>query len=534
MGDVASSACMGKGGAEEQDSGLPCWGDEVLCAGGDKCIYQGYFNGKKVAVCVSKRGGGAKRLRNEIANFEKIGMHPYVISMYYHGKTHYGDAYVAMELVEPIGYDLDGLKNQYQFAGQSVPVSLIGRIIGQLAEALRHMHGLKLLHRDLKTENVLIDSAYKAKLIDMGICAEFGATDALRAPYLAPELCAGEAQGAEVDCWGVGLILHQVYQHRWHLLNCQGKKAVQMMPGMPSTKRAMEPTVREAMDGLLAFSKADRWTMDTLTECEWIKTSQETSDEWHAPRGYAIDHRQSLQLFKSLQPMPTALAVNITARNHAHLIAKQLGELELGKKLGVTVLLVKRADGNFERIPGAQTCIQRGDWIYFGVPQGEEFNHALDGLEKLLQGKDGEASLDMMTFLPSLSRSASAEQSSEVTRFRSLNKSEVIQSGKLLEFSVEFDCFRFPQHIGKEAEVGPNGLNLRSRFGINLVGIARHRHEEQSEEEVQWFPGGAATVQPGDMGLVMREPCADGSSRPTLNDDDLAAFMDCFQQLAGA
>merc|ERR1719362_1941915 len=275
----------------------------------------------------------------EIANFEKIGMHPYVISMYYHGKTHYGDAYVAMELVEPIGYDLDGLKNQYQFAGQSVPVSLIGRIIGQLAEALRHMHGLKLLHRDLKTENVLIDSAYKAKLIDMGICAEFGATDALRAPYLAPELCAGEAQHAEVDCWGVGLILHQVYQHRWQLLSCRKSEQTKMMPGIPSQKHAMDPKVQQAMHGLLVFKKKDRWTMDALINCDWLNTKNDAnSKEWLKATGNssAEGQRKSLRLFQSSQPAPTALAVNITTKNHSHIIGTQLGDLKLGRELGVT------------------------------------------------------------------------------------------------------------------------------------------------------------------------------------------------------
>jgi hypothetical protein len=41
---------------------------------------------------------------------------------------------------------------------------------------------------------------------------------------------------------------------------------LQMMPGMPSKKNAMEPSVRQAMDGLLAFRKEERWTLDQLKQ----------------------------------------------------------------------------------------------------------------------------------------------------------------------------------------------------------------------------------------------------------------------------
>merc|ERR550532_138955 len=131
------------------------------------------------------------------------------------------------------------------------------------------MHSKCLIHRDLKCENVLVNKDYHAKLIDMGVCAPFGTTRALSAVYLAPELCEGVMQHAEVDCWGLGLILHQVYQHRWQLLSSEPTK---LLPDTPSTKHVMDPGVQEAMMGLLKFKKEDRWNLDTLANCTWLKT----------------------------------------------------------------------------------------------------------------------------------------------------------------------------------------------------------------------------------------------------------------------
>merc|ERR1711963_576092 len=88
----------------------------------------------------------------------------------------------------------------------------------------------------------------------------------------------------------------------------------------------------------------------------------------------------------------------------------------------------------------------------------------------------------------------------------------------------EFDCFKFPEHIGTHVEIGPIGLDMRKRFGINLEGIERPSGN-QDKRDVEWFPSGTSTVEPGNLGLVIREPCADGSSRATLTDQDLVPLM---------
>merc|ERR1712008_373196 len=211
-------------------------------------------------------------------------------------------------------------------------------------------------------------------------------------------------------------------------------------------------------------------------------------------------------------------------KTHPHFIKLPLADLRLRKELGVTVLLIKRANGTFEKFPGAETKIMKGDWMYFGVPQGEGFSSAVDGLEAKLRGDETVARSRLSSGSADMTVAASMSSSS-AGRFRSLSKKDVIESGMLVEFTVEFDCFKFPEHIGAEAEIGPNGLDLRKRFGINLVGIERPSGNG-GERDVEWFPFGTSTVKPGDLGLVMREPCEDGSSRPTLTDGDLTPLME--------
>jgi len=506
----------------------PTWSTKILSSGADKDIVAGTYKGLKVAVCVAKtHSGGWKRIQNEIRVFKAVGQHPHIIQMYCSGLER-GALYLALEIVEPIGYDLDRLKNMYSFARQVVPSSLMARIYRQLVGALNHMHMKGFIHRDLKTENVLVDAKHNAKLIDMGIACKTGAKECLRAGYLAPELCSGtQPLGVKVDTWGLGIILHQVYQNQWKLLSESGP--VEMLTGRPSISRPMEKPVRDAMYGLLKFDTSERWNLKDLLESEWLQdqlATQEVSEDWHQPVAVEDTERRYLRKYVGKKPLPTALAVFITRKNHEHLIDQSLNSLGLSSELGITVLLISYGRGSFEGKPGADTPIKENCWVYFGVPQGEElFSKAVAGLEAILLCK----------------AESGTHRSASPADFRALSKQEVFETGKLVEFTVEFDCFSFPAHIGAEAVLGarkPDSagesrmlgpestgttsreLNLRRVFKLNLVGVQRI-----GEEDPEWFPRASAIIRPDDFGLVLRQPCLDGSTQPTVTDEDLECLM---------
>jgi serine/threonine protein kinase len=426
------------------------------------------------------------------------------VSLLYSSSSGSKGCVLALEAVEPIGFDLDRLVRQYSFAQQSVPELLAKRLIQQLASALQMMHSKNIIHRDVKVENALVTEKYDAKLIDMGIAVEIGTSEErwIWSPksYFAPEVCCGEVpQGTEVDCWGLGLILHQMYQNRWDILD-SSKSIVKFRPNRPCQSEPMTDDLKEAMFNLLKFEPKERWTLAEVVKNIPCETDQKpASEDWQAPAAEKQDARRCLRKYKDQAPPLSAFAAVVDGKNK-HLCGKRLDELQLRNKHGATLLIVDYpADKKTRKqrflitSPKRDTIIEEGAWLYFGHPPTSGVDEAMDSLTEEL-GLGAGRSTD--------------------------------SKAGLMAFSLEFDCFEFPKHISSKSAIGPTApeggtaLNLRKHFGLNIAGIKR-----RDSAEPVWFPGPDEVVEHGDLGLIVRCPCRDGTTDPTVVDADLEPLL---------
>ena len=84
----------------------------------------------------------------------------------------------------------------------------------QIVSAIDYCHNLRVIHRDLKAENLLLDDKMNVKIADFGFSNQFSPGQRLNTwcgspPYAAPELFQGkEYVGPEVDVWSLGGVLY--------------------------------------------------------------------------------------------------------------------------------------------------------------------------------------------------------------------------------------------------------------------------------------------------------------------------------------
>ena len=122
-----------------------------------------------------------------------------------------------MECVE--GEDLRRWIKRMRREG-SLTLETVLPVVRQVASALDYAHEEKIIHRDIKPGNIMIDQAGHVKVLDFGLAAQIhtsmtrvsmatGETSGT-APYMAPEQWRGRAQGAAADQYALAAMTYEM------------------------------------------------------------------------------------------------------------------------------------------------------------------------------------------------------------------------------------------------------------------------------------------------------------------------------------
>src|SRR5215469_3559491 len=151
--------------------------------------------------------------------------HPNICTIHDVGETE-GDFYIVMELVE-------GKSLCEMCTGAGLPPESVLRYGVQIAGALVRAHDRGIVHRDLKTSNIVVSADGLVKVLDFGLAKQVSDRDAsFEGPtrsfeskqtsstfsgtlaYMSPEVLRGEAADYRSDLWALGVVLYEAASGR--------------------------------------------------------------------------------------------------------------------------------------------------------------------------------------------------------------------------------------------------------------------------------------------------------------------------------
>jgi len=139
----------------------------------------------------------------------QLTKHPFLTSLNYSFQTHDRLCFV-MEYV-------NGGELFFHLSRERVFSEERTRFYGaEITLAIHYLHEMGIVYRDLKLENLLLDSQGHIKVTDFGLCKEeitYGATTRTfcgTPEYLAPEVLEDNDYGRAVDWWGVGVVMYEM------------------------------------------------------------------------------------------------------------------------------------------------------------------------------------------------------------------------------------------------------------------------------------------------------------------------------------
>ena len=147
---------------------------------------------------------------------EEIGRrldHPYILRFVPVEEEHRSRPYIVTEYLR--GYTLSHLLNSVCPMPEKDALELASRV----CEALAHMHGRGVVHRDLKPQNIMLCYDGTIRIVDFGIASAkearritfTGFTPAVGTPdYMAPEQVKGKRGDERTDIYSLGAILYEM------------------------------------------------------------------------------------------------------------------------------------------------------------------------------------------------------------------------------------------------------------------------------------------------------------------------------------
>ncbi|XP_076315630.1 serine/threonine-protein kinase PAK 2-like [Tachypleus tridentatus] len=157
----------------------------------------------------------------------------------------------------------------------------ISVVCKEVLKGIEFLHTNNVIHRDIKSSNILLGKDYSIKLADFGLCAKISPKQNKRTSvvgtrqWMAPEIIIGKMYGPEVDIWSLGITVIEMIDGQppyydensdmiYNLILTNGKPEIE-------NKHNLSPVFQDFLNKCLEVDVTKRYTASELLKHPFIE-----------------------------------------------------------------------------------------------------------------------------------------------------------------------------------------------------------------------------------------------------------------------